>query len=142
MPVFPSREWCEAAIAVANTDPDVRKAQEGWVGDLVAIVLAEPPHLTEVVAVYLDSAEGQLTNFRMLEDEDEVEEIEPAYVARAPYSVWKGLILGTLDPIEAVLMRKIELQGDVQQVIERARYKDLAHRILAKVETIFPDEQA
>ncbi len=139
MPVFPSKEWCEAAIAIANADPDAAKAGAGWVGDLAAIVLPEPPHLREAVAVYVQPADGKFTNFRMLDDADEVDELEPAYIAKAPYSVWKGLILGTLDPIEAVLMRKIALQGDVQQVIERAKYKDLAHRILAKVETIFPD---
>ena len=39
----------------------------------------------------------------MLDDPDDLEEIEPAYLARAPYSVWKGLLSGTLDPVEAVL---------------------------------------
>ena len=47
MPVFPSKEWCEAAIAIANADPDAAKAGAGWVGDLAAIVLPEPPHLRE-----------------------------------------------------------------------------------------------
>ncbi|MFN7132542.1 MAG: SCP2 sterol-binding domain-containing protein [Myxococcales bacterium] len=140
MPVFPTKEWCEAAIAAANADPDSARAGQGWVGDLAAVVLAEPPALEEAVALYVEPVDGRFTNFRMLDDVDEIDELEPAYVAKAPYSVWKGLILGTLDPIEAVLMRKIELQGDVQQVIERAKYKDLAHRILSKVETIFPDE--
>jgi putative sterol carrier protein len=140
MPVFPSAEWCEAAIAVANQDPDVTRAGLGWVGDIVAVALPERPHLAEPFAVYIKPVDGKITGFRLIDDLDEIDEIEPAYVAKAPYSVWKGLLTGTMDPIEALVKRKIALQGDAEQVIERARYKDFAMRVLNRIPTTFVDE--
>ena len=68
----------------------------------------------------------------MLADPDDLEELDPAYVIRAPYSVWKGLLQGTIDPIEALVKRRVKVQGDVQPLIERARFRWIADRLLAE----------
>lgn len=139
MSLFPSEAWCRAAITAVEADPETAEAGEGWEGDFCIVVTPEKPHLTEPFAIYLRPDGARLSEFRVLEDLDEVEEIDPAYVARAPYSVWKGLVTGKLDPIEAVLRRRIEVKGDVQPLIERGRYKGIVDRVLAKVPTEFPD---
>ena len=66
---------------------------------------------------------------------------EPGKLARAPYTVWKQLLQGSLDPVEAVLRRRIAVKGDLQQVIERLRFKGIADRLLADLKTEFVDEQ-
>src|SRR5712692_11863289 len=115
MPLFPSREWCEAAIRIANADAEGTMAGHGWVGDFGAVVEAEPGKLVRPFAIHCQPRHGQITQLRILRDPDELDEIEPRYLARAPYSVWKGLIQGHLDPAEAVLRRRIQLQGDAEQ---------------------------
>jgi putative sterol carrier protein len=82
----------------------------------------------------------RIGRLRVLADPDDLEEIEPAYLVRAPYSVWKGLLLGTLDPVEAVVRRRVRVEGDIQPLIERARYRSIVDRMLTKLETRFPDE--
>jgi putative sterol carrier protein len=140
MPVFPSKEWVDAAVRLANADPESALAGEGWRGDFGAIVEAEPGKLARAFVLHVEPKGGRLENVRILRDADELEEIDPAYLARAPYSTWKALIQGTLDPLEAILKRKISMKGDVQPLIERARYKGIGDRVRAKLETTFADE--
>lgn len=141
MPVFPSREWAEAAIAWLNADAETAEAGLGWEGDFGVVIDAEPGKLSRTFVAHIEPSGGRVKRFRVLADPDDLEEIEPAYVARAPYSVWKALLQGTMDPVDAVLRRRISVQGDVQPLIERARYKGIADRMLAKLETVYADEQ-
>jgi hypothetical protein len=139
MPVFPSREWCEALVDALQRDADAGRASLGWHGDIAAVVLAEPPLLPTSFIAYGRPMAARIEGFRVLEDLDEVEEIEPAYVARAPYSVWRDLIRGTLDPVEAVLRKRVLFQGDLEQVIVRAQFKAMLRRSLDRVPTQFLD---
>lgn len=136
MPPFPSLEWCQAVVAAIDTEPDSKKAGRGLVADFAAAVLPEAS-LKEPFAVYGKLVEGRVEALRLLEDLDEIDEIEPAYVARAGYSAWRRIIESRLDPIEAILRKQIEVSGDLQPIIERAQFKDLVWRVLAKVPTNF-----
>lgn len=127
-------------MSLINADPESRQAGEGWVGDFGAVVEAEPGKLERSFAIYCQPRNGQITKLRILRDPDELDEIEPTYLARAPYSIWKGLMQGTVDPVEALLRRKIELKGDLEQMMQRMRYKSIANRVLAELTTEFVDE--
>lgn len=142
MPVFPSEGWCREAIRIAEADPELPDASAGWHGDFCVVMLPEPPHLREPFIVHLQPEGARITGFRLLEDLDEVDEVGAAYVARAPYAVWKGLLRGTIDPVEAVLRRQVAVSGDVQPLIERARFKGIIDRVLHQLPTTFVDEEA
>ncbi len=140
MAIFPSKEWCEQAVRLVNEDPEAAQAGAGWEGDFGAVILPEPGKLAKPFTAWVVPKDGRIEKLKILADPDDLEEIEPAYLARAPYSVWKGLLQGTLDPVEAVLKRRIDLKGDVQPLMERLRYKGVADRVLAKLQTTFLDE--
>lgn len=140
MPVFPSREWCEEAIRLLNEDPEIAQAADGWDADFGAVIEAEPGKLQSTFTVHVVPKDGRIAKFKVLPDPDDLDEIEPAYLARAPYSVWKGLIQGTVDPVEAVLKRRINVQGDLQPLIERLKYKGIADRVMASLQTRYADE--
>ncbi len=141
MPIFPSQEWCEAAIRIANSDPESALAGEGFVGDFGAVIEAEPGKLDQPFIALIETSNGRIGKLTVLDDPDDLDDIEPAYLARAPYSVWKSLLQGKLDPVEAVLRRRIAVQGDIQQLIERMKYKGIADRVLAQLGTTFADDQ-
>jgi putative sterol carrier protein len=111
----------------------------GFTGDF-AVVMTPSPLLPEGFAVYLRPASGRVHDFRVLDDCDEADELGAAYVVKASFEVWKGLLLGQLDPVEAVLMRRIAIQGDLQPLIERAGHKGLVERVLSRVQTEFMDD--
>ncbi len=141
MATFPSKEWCQEAVRLTNADPEVSLAGQGWVGDFGAIIDAEPGRLSKAFVVHVVPRDGRIEKLRVLDDPDDLDEFEPAYVARAPYSVWKQLLQGSLDPVEAVLRRRIAVKGDLQPLIERMRYKGLADRVFAQLKTEYVDEK-
>jgi putative sterol carrier protein len=140
MPVFPSRGWAEAAMALVNADPDSVAAGRGWTGDFGVVIESEPGKLDEDFVAWVRPEEGRVADLKILFDPDDLDELEPAYRIRAPYSVWKGLLLGSVDPVEAIVKRKLRVDGDVQPILERMRYKDIAARVLSRLETRFIDE--
>lgn len=140
MPVFPSKEWCEEAVRLTNADPESAAAGADWEADFGIVMEAEPGKLAADFTIHVQPRNGRIDRVEVLRDKDDLDEIEPAYFARAPYSVWKALLKGELDPIEAVLKRRISVQGDLQPLIERARYKGIGDRVLAQIPTTFVDE--
>ncbi len=53
------------------------------------VVEADPPAWPRTVVAWVGAAGGRIARWRLLEDEDEVLELEPAYVIRAPYRVFR-----------------------------------------------------
>jgi putative sterol carrier protein len=140
MPKFPSKEWLDEAVRLTNEDPECAVAGKGWKGDFGAVVDAEPGKLNKPFVVHIVPGECRIEKARVLADPDDLDEFEPVYLARAPYSVWKQLLKGTLDPVEAVLKRRITMRGDLQPLIERMQYKGIADRVFAKLQTQYIDE--
>ncbi len=141
MPSFPSRAWCEDALRLLEADPETIRAGQGWSADIGVVVEAEPGKLDRPFVVYVRPVEGKIEAWRVLVDPDDLDEFEPAYRIQAPYSVWKGILTGTVDPIEAVLRRRIHVEGDLQPLVERMQHKGLAERVLERIKTDFIDER-
>jgi putative sterol carrier protein len=140
MPVFPSRAWCEEALRILEADPETLRAGHGWTADIGVVVEAEPGMLDRSFVLYLRPVHGRIEQWKVLVDADDLDEFDPAYRIQAPYSLWKGFLLGTEDPVEAVLRRRLTVQGDLQPLMERMQHKGLAERVLAQIETRFADD--
>ena len=140
MPDFPSRAWCEEALRALQADPETVRAGLGWSADIGVVVEAEAGKLDRPFVVYLQPVDGRIKTWRVLVDPDDLDEFEPAYRIQAPYSVWKGVLLGTLDPVEAVLRRRVLVEGNLQPLVERMQHKGLAERVLGRINTRFVDE--
>lgn len=142
MPTFPSRAWLAEAIRLFNQDPETAAAGSGWVGEVGFRVLSEPGQLSHSYAAYLvPAAKGGVERFEYLENADELEGLEPPYVLSAGYSVWKALLKGEMDPVEAVFLRRVEIQGNLQQILERVRFRGIIERVLSQLDSEFVDEQ-
>ncbi len=137
MPFFPSKEWCEALAAALRSTPDFAQAAQGWKGDFAAVVLAEPPLWNRTFCVYAKPEHGFLERLWTGERVEELPAQYPAYMAQASYSVWKGLILGQIDPVEAVIRKDLEIQGNLQPIIERAQFSKLLKKAIGQVPTEF-----
>jgi putative sterol carrier protein len=129
MPEFPSEAWCRDAIRLLNEDPDAAEAARGWDGDFgVVIDRADGPMGISI---------GAPVNGRLPEPEflpaDEIEENEPRYFARATEADWWALIEGGLDPIAAIVQKRLVARGDLTPVIARLQYRGLAERWLERI---------
>jgi hypothetical protein len=99
---FGSREWIAALVSALEAQPDLPRALDGLGRDAALVVEADPPAFPRTVAVYGEQERGRIARWRILADEDEVLELEPAYVLRAPYRLWQSLLSGG-DPVQAAL---------------------------------------
>jgi SCP-2 sterol transfer family len=137
--IFLSQPWLAAVVEAANEHPDLPIALRGLGRDLAAVVEPEPPALRRPVAVYGRQEGGRIAGFRLLADPDEIWELEPAYVVRAPYGVWKALVRGG-DAVKAALSGRVKVEGDLEALVRHASYRYIADAALGRVETEFPDE--
>jgi hypothetical protein len=136
--LFPSEQWLAALLAEVNRHPDLAAALAGLGADLAAVVEADAPALWTAFAAYGRHERGRIVSWRVLADPDEIWELEPAYVVRAPYRVWKGLLQGE-DPVKAALSGNLRVEGDLQALVRRAHYRAIVDGALAKVTTDFID---
>jgi hypothetical protein len=135
---FPSREWAAALVAALNRHPDLPVALRGLPGDLAAVVEPDPPAWREPLAVWGRQERGRISEWRVLEDADEVLELEPAYVLRAPYRTWKALLCGA-DPVAAALSGQVRVEGELDRLVRHASYRYVVEAALREVPTEFPD---
>lgn len=134
---FASREWIEAAVAALNARPELGLALQGLGRDAALVVEAEPPAFPRTVAVHGAHEGGRIARWRLLADEDEVLELEPAYVLRAPYGVWRSLLEGA-DPVRAALSGRVRVEGDLEALVRRASYGNVLQAALRTIQTELP----
>jgi hypothetical protein len=134
---FGSREWISAVAASLDAQPDLPRALAGLPGDAAFVVGAERPAFPRALVVHVEQERGRIARWRVLPDEDDLLEIEPAYVLRAPYGVWKAILLGG-DPVQAALSGKVRVDGDLEALVRRAGYRSVVEAALRAVPTEFP----
>ncbi len=138
---FATREWLEAVVREVNAHPDLARALEGLGPDLAAVVEREPGVLPRGIAAWGRQAGGRIVEARILEDEDDVLELEPAYVVRAPLATWRSLLEGREDPVRAALTGRVKVKGDLDALVRRAGYRYIVEQAIGRVPTEFPGEE-
>jgi hypothetical protein len=134
---FASREWIEAVVAALNAQPDLARALAGLGADAAFVVEAERPRWAADVAAYARQERGRVASWRLLPDVDDILELEPAYVVRAPYGIWRGLMNGD-DPVKAALSGRVRVEGDLELLVRRSGYRHVIDAALRVVATEFP----
>jgi hypothetical protein len=128
---FPSEAWCRRAIALFNEDPQAADAARGWDGDF-GVVFDRPDG---PLAVWVGPPqEGRLPAPEFLSLEA-LERRAPRYFARATVPDWRALMTGALDPVGAIVQKRLVARGDLTPVIARLGYRGLALRWLARIES-------
>lgn len=127
---FPSEAWCRRAIALFNEDPEAAAAARGWDGDVgVVFDTAQGP-----LAVWVGPpADGRLPDPQFL-PLPELEARGPRYFARASVEDWRALMNGGLDPVAAIVQKRLVARGDLAPIIARLSYRGLARRWLARID--------
>jgi putative sterol carrier protein len=106
---FPSEEWVKALMDKLNSDAKYAQVARNWEGDMLVVV--EPDGvLSEPIAYYLDLWHGKCRNATLLEASQEK---KVAFTLKAPYGKYTQVIKGELDPMQAMLTRKLSVQGNM-----------------------------
>ena len=62
------------------------------------------------------------------------------FVISAPYSRWKDVLHGDLDPVKGMMQGKLKVRGDLPTIVRYVRAANELVRLTGTVETTFPDE--
>ena len=138
--LFASEPWLAAVVAAVNRHPDLARALAGLGSDLAAVVERDRNLFSMGAAIWGRQERGGIAEWRLLEDEDDVLELDPAYVVRAPYLLWKEILQGRADPVQAALSGRVKVKGDLEGLVRRSAYRYILDEALRSVPTEFPDE--
>ncbi len=131
---FPSNEWIVELSNLLNRSPSYESSAKDWEGDFIFVVEPDESY-SETGYLFLGLRHGKSTGGALLATPDE----RPAeYEISAPYSVWRKVIEGELDPIQGMMMRKLKLKGNLMKIM---RYPKAAKEIVsccAEVPTEWP----
>jgi putative sterol carrier protein len=121
---FPSDAWIKALSRRLNQSASYERSAKDWEGDFIFIV--EPDEAYEETAyLFLGLYHGKSTDAALVESEDER---EAAFVIRAPFSIWRRVIEGELDPIRGMMTRRLKLSGNMMKIM---RYPRAAQEIVS-----------
>jgi putative sterol carrier protein len=135
---FPSEAWFEAFAAQINASEEYEAAAADWEGDVAFLIQAEPDKgVPEDRWGWLDLWHGACRGSAMI-DEDRA--ATAAYALTAPYSRWKDVLLGDLEPVKGMLQGKLKVRGDLPTIVRHVRAANELVRLTGEVPTRFPDE--
>jgi putative sterol carrier protein len=107
--IFPSAEWLKVLDEKLNTDTRYAEIAKKWEGDM-GIVIEPAGPLTEKQYYYLDLWHGTCRKAEILPNFDS---IKPAFLLTATYDNITKILTGQLDPMQAMMTRKLHVQGNM-----------------------------
>ena len=139
MPEFPTDEWFQRFVEVINGSAEYREYTETWEGDVVILVQAEPDKgVPADVYGLLDLWHGSCRGGGLV---DRTRADQAEFVVRAPYSRWKDVILGDLEPVKGPVQGKLRVRGDLPKILRYTKGTQELALLTGEVETTFPDER-
>lgn len=139
MALFPSDEWLRMYRDRINGSAEYREAAATWEGAIGFVFEAEPDRgVPEDLWLVLDLWHGECREARMVTPG---EGERAPYLIRAPYSRWKEVVRGELDPVKGMMQGKLRLQGDLAMIVRYVRAANELVHLTMQVPTEFLDER-
>jgi putative sterol carrier protein len=136
--IFPTDEWFELYAQRINASREYREAAADWEGDVSFVFEAEPDkNVPSDTWGWLDLWHGECREGRIVPPE---EGAKARYIIRAPYTRWKEVLAGDLDPVKGMMQGKLKLQGDLPTIIRYVRAANELVHLTTGVPTEFLDE--
>ncbi len=112
MPKFPSREWAEAYCEELNKSERYARSARGWVWPILFVVRSEGGRQGFVLKLNNGRCEG-------VEWYDDASQADAPYILEASLSDWLDVISGKVNPIAAIMRRKLVLAKGSYSTIMR-----------------------
>ena len=107
--IFPNEEWLFNLKNYINTNEKYAQTARKWEGDLAFDIKADGA-LEEDLVIYLDLWHGSCREAHFL---PAGEVIEAAFILSAPFSNFVRVLTGELDPMQAMMTRKLSVKGSM-----------------------------
>ena len=108
-PIFPSSEWLNSLCEKLNQDKKYNTIAAKWEGD-ICVVIEPSGKINQTIVYYLDLWHGKCRRFAILTNTDEE---KAAFILSASYDNIAQIMQGKLDPMQAMLTRKLKVKGNM-----------------------------
>ena len=109
MSIFPSQIWLESLIDKLNTDTRYAEVAKKWEGDMLFVI--EPDGVVpQMLRIYIDLWHGKCRQAYFLEQNQQQ---NASFTLKAPYNNFVKVLMGEIEPMRAMLTRKLGVQGDM-----------------------------
>jgi putative sterol carrier protein len=109
VPIFPSPEWLEGLKVKLNSDAKYAQIARNWEGDMCVVIEPSGP-VTKQLLYYLDLWHGKCRKTEILKD---LSGATPKFVLTATYDNISRIMKGDLDPMGAMMTRKLQVHGSM-----------------------------
>jgi putative sterol carrier protein len=131
---FASDEWASALREAINKSDAYRSAAKTWEGDFYFIIEPEGS-LTERSILYVDLWHGDCRDAFVAVDESVK---SPEFVINAPVSAWKQVVTKQIDPVQALMTRRLKLRGNMMKIMRAVKAAQELVNCCTMVPTEFP----
>jgi putative sterol carrier protein len=138
VPKFATEEWLRAYKDAIDTSPELAEAAKDWERDIAIVVEAEPDKGMPVDLWTLFVIDHGRCKEAKLVTPDEGE--KATFVISAPYSMWKDVVQGRVDPIKGMLQGKLKVSGDLPTLAREVKAAESLVKLARSVTTEFPDD--
>jgi putative sterol carrier protein len=121
---FPTDEWINVLSDQLNASESYQRSAKDWEGDFIFVVEPDDTY-PETAYLYLQLYHGSSPGAAMA-DPDHLPETE--FTINAPFSTWRKVIEGKLDPIQGMMTGQLKLKGNLMKIM---RYPKAAQEIVA-----------
>lgn len=136
MNLFPSESWIAAYKDALNASAEYRDAASSWRHGAIALVVLPEPSvgLGEPFGMWLDVEGGACRGAWRVS----LEEARAApYCITGTYERWRAVIANRLDPIAAMVTRRLELRGNLLVMMRYVFSAKAMVRCATQVPTLF-----
>jgi putative sterol carrier protein len=130
---FPSEEWIKELEARLNASESYAQAAATWEGDQIFVIQSDENY-PDTTYFYIDLQHGKASGARQLKSADEKKAL---FTSSAPFSTWRKVLEGRLDPLQAMFSNKIKLVGSMAAVQRTPKATYELTRVAASIDTDF-----
>ncbi len=138
--LYPSDGWIKELARICNEDPQFKEAAGAFSGKFVFQIENEPGKLDETVLLTVRVEDGVASEAGALSSLDEAPDAD--YIVTGKYSPWKNIVQAKLEPLRAIMTRKLKLiKGSQLKILKEVKLTLKIMNNCVKVDAEYPDEK-
>jgi putative sterol carrier protein len=137
---YPSDAWIKELDRICNEDPEFKATAGSFSGKFIFQIEKEPGKLEENAFLSVKVKDGITSDARALASLDELPDAD--YIVTGKYSAWKDVVQGKLEPLRAIMTRKLKLiKGSQLKILKEVKLTLKIMNNCMKVDAEYPDEK-
>ena len=134
---FGTESWVKQLMVELNNSKEYAEAAKTWEGDMYFVVESKGSALSEDVYMYLDLWHGKCRGAKVPENPSD---IKPEFVIKGNVKTFKSVIDKKMEPIKAMLTRKLKLTGNMAKIMRNVKAANQLVMCCTLISTEFPLE--